>query len=150
MTNLNEGPIKLQFIYATDIANVLHDESDKIGSSCASIVIDVLSTLAKLGYKIVPLSKNDFDITDGNSVVHKAYQYAISELSAKGHMKYQDYLNMLPEDVFDKDEHEPQSQEHIYHISQENYDKQFDYQTKVISSLVEDINSYKNLNKGPI
>jgi len=141
-----EGPVYLQYVYASDIANIMIEDIN--GPKQIDVTMAILNSLAKLGYKLAPLSQKDFDMTDGNSIVHNAYKYAVDNMVALGHLKYQDYVNMLPEDVFDKDKKIMEHEENIFHISQENYEKQLSYQAKVISTFVEDINSYKNLNKG--
>jgi len=148
LTIKNEGSVQLQFIYASDLSTVLHEHSIYANNDHSYITVNLLDSLAKLGYKLTPLSQKDFDTTDGHSIVHKAHEHAVKELFSKAHMKYQDYLNMLPEDVFDKDEPMTEPQEHIFHISRKLRKKQLDYQAKVINTFVEDINSYKNLNKG--
>lgn len=150
MKSLSEGPIHLQYLYACDLADTYASNflaSNQNPNLFATI--NLLSALAKLGYKISPLSQEDFDMTDGTSVVHKAYHRAVEEMATKDHMKYKDYLLLFSEDMSDKDEKEPESQgtETLNSLDPENYQKHLEYHTKSITTFFEDINSYKSLNK---
>lgn len=157
-----EGPVYMQYIYANDIASMIVQNCNGLTTNENNIfVVSLLNAVAKLGYKITVLNENDFDVQDGTSVVHKAYKYAVGNMYNENHLSYQDYLNMIPETDYDKDEEIMQAgievqvpctspfgnSESVVHISKEAYDKQLEYHAKVLGDFITEINSYKSLNK---